>query len=73
MAPGWRTLVETDPARDLDRSRRLVEMLAGGDTDACATELVASGVRSTSLVTDHRRMGCCGTLGTVVTETRRGP
>lgn len=66
-AAGWKALVDADPARDLDRSRRLIELLAGSDTDAASAELSASGVRSTSLLPNCRRMGCCGTLGTVVT------
>lgn len=69
-AAGWRALLDADPTEDLDRSRRLVELLTGLDTDtdaAGASELAASGVRTTSLLPGRRRMGCCGTLGTVVT------
>ncbi len=65
-AAGWRALVDADPAGDLERSRRLVELLAGHATDGWTTAVAASGVRSISLLPDSRRMGCCGTLGTVV-------
>jgi len=65
-AAEWSTLVESDPASDLERSRRTVERLANGATAEVAAGLAASGVRHTSLVPDCRRMGCCGTLGTVV-------
>ncbi|MGB0111864.1 MAG: cupin domain-containing protein [Ilumatobacteraceae bacterium] len=66
-AAGWATLLDGDPTTDIERSRSQVADVAGGtDTDAATRRLAASAIRSTSLLPDVRRMGCCGTLGTVI-------
>lgn len=65
-AAGWRSLIDADPTKELDRSRLLVDLLTSGDTESAVVEFARSGVRTTSLMPDCRRMGCCGTLGTVV-------
>jgi mannose-6-phosphate isomerase-like protein (cupin superfamily) len=63
---GWAELLAADPTIDLDRSRAQVEALTAADRSRAAERLAASAIRSTSLHPDTRRMGCCGTLGTVV-------
>jgi len=62
----WGTLLADDPAVDLARSSAQVAALAGGDREEAVAHLARSGIRSRSLQPDTRRMGCCGTLGTVV-------
>lgn len=66
----WSALVDSDPTADLARTRRLIELLGAGDLASVAASLSDSGVRSASLLPDRRRMGCCGTLGTVVAPPR---
>ena len=62
----WADLLAADPAIDLDRSRSHVAALTAGDRSDAVARLAESAIRSTSLHPDTRRMGCCGTLGTVV-------
>jgi mannose-6-phosphate isomerase-like protein (cupin superfamily) len=62
----WAGLLSADPAIDLERSRTQVAALTAGDRSAASARLAESAIRSTSLHPDTRRMGCCGTLGTVV-------
>jgi mannose-6-phosphate isomerase-like protein (cupin superfamily) len=62
----WADLLAADPSIDLERSRAQVSVLTTGDRSAAAARLAESAIRSTSLHPDSRRMGCCGTLGTVV-------
>jgi mannose-6-phosphate isomerase-like protein (cupin superfamily) len=62
----WTELLDADPATDLDRSRTQVDALHRGEHDMVADALQESAIRSRSLHPDVRRMGCCGTLGTVV-------
>jgi mannose-6-phosphate isomerase-like protein (cupin superfamily) len=63
----WRSILDGDPTRDLESSRDQVAALADPDRHAAAVaHLAASAIRSHSLHPDTRRMGCCGTLGTVV-------
>jgi mannose-6-phosphate isomerase-like protein (cupin superfamily) len=61
----WAQLLDGDPAADSDASRRQVADLTA-DPDRAAAHLARSTVRGHSLVPDTRRMGCCGTLGTVI-------
>lgn len=61
----WASLLDGDPAADLARSRAQVAALES-DRSAAAEHLATSAIRSHSLLPDTRRMGCCGTLGTVV-------
>ncbi len=63
---GWVELLAGDPAVDLQRSRTQISTLTTPDRSAAAAWLGESAIRSTSLHPDTRRMGCCGTLGTVV-------
>ncbi len=63
---GWLDLLAGDPAVDLEQSRAQVEKLWSPDRGSAAERLSESAIRSTSLHPDTRRMGCCGTLGTVV-------
>jgi mannose-6-phosphate isomerase-like protein (cupin superfamily) len=63
---GWAELLAADPAADLERSRSQVDALTAVDRSGAATRLAESAIRTTSLHPDTRRMGCCGTLGTVV-------
>jgi mannose-6-phosphate isomerase-like protein (cupin superfamily) len=66
-ALGWRPILDGDPTADLESSRAQVAALADLATHSAAVErLAASAIRSHSLHPDTRRMGCCGTLGTVV-------
>jgi hypothetical protein len=66
-AASWRPLLEGDPAAELDRSRAQVAALADRSDPLAATgRLHRSAIRSTTLLPDTRRMGCCGTLGTVI-------
>jgi hypothetical protein len=62
----WLDLLAGDPAAELERSRAQVEELWSPDRSRAAARLGESGIRSLSLHPDTRRMGCCGTLGTVV-------
>ena len=63
----WGSLLDGDPTIDLERSRAQVSSIAGGaDRPAAAQVLAESALRSKSLLPDARRMGCCGTLGTVI-------
>jgi mannose-6-phosphate isomerase-like protein (cupin superfamily) len=62
----WSALVDADPATDHERTRRQVDALLRHDHQAAADVLAVSAVRSRSLHPDVRRMGCCGTLGTIV-------
>lgn len=67
QAQGWRPILDGDPTIDLETSRAQVAALADPATHAAAVDrLGASAIRSHSLHPDVRRMGCCGTLGTVV-------
>lgn len=61
----WAALLDGDPSVDLASSRRQVIAL-GSEPSAAAERLAVSAVRSRSLLPDTRRMGCCGTLGTVI-------
>jgi hypothetical protein len=62
----WLDLLAGDPAADLERSRAQVEELWTPDRSGAAARLGESAVRSRSLHPDVRRLGCCGTLGTVI-------
>lgn len=63
----WGALLDGDPTLDLERSRAQVAAIAGGaDRSAAADLLAQSALRTKSLHPDTRRMGCCGTLGTVI-------
>ncbi len=62
----WLNLLAADPTIDLERSRAQVEALWSHDRGCAAARLGESAIRSTSLHPDTRRMGCCGTLGTVI-------
>jgi mannose-6-phosphate isomerase-like protein (cupin superfamily) len=63
---GWTELVDADPVADLDRTRDQLDALSRRDHETVAAVLQGSAIRSRSLHPDVRRMGCCGTLGTVV-------
>ncbi len=63
---GWHELLERDPAAELERSRLQVDSLTASNRSPAAARLRASAVRSRWLHPATRRMGCCGTLGTVV-------
>ena len=67
-ATDWASIIEADPALELERSRSQVGALAaGGDGSAGASDrLGRSTIHSRSLLADTRRYGCCGTLGTLV-------
>lgn len=65
-AADWSAILAGDPTADLDASRAQIDALTGTDLDAVAARLASSGIRAHSLLPDTRRMGCCGTLGTVV-------
>ncbi len=62
----WNQILDGDPSQDLERSRAQVASLESGDCHAAVERLRESAVRSHSLHPDVRRMGCCGTLGTVI-------
>ena len=62
----WGSLLAEDPAVDLARSSAQVAALAGDDRAEAVARLGDSGIRHRSLLPDTRRMGCCGTLGTVI-------
>jgi len=62
----WAVLLAGDPEADPERSRAQTTALAASDRSAAVARLGESAIRSTSLHPDTRRMGCCGTLGTVV-------
>jgi mannose-6-phosphate isomerase-like protein (cupin superfamily) len=62
----WGSIIDEDPARDLERSRLQIEALCESDRSPAASRLHESAVRSRSLLPGSRAMGCCGTLGTVV-------
>ncbi len=64
-ALAWGALLDGDPALDAAASRRQVAALTT-DPDSAAQHLANSAIRSHSLLPDVRRMGCCGTLGTVI-------
>ena len=64
-AAGWGALLAGDPAIDLQRSRAQIDALAAEPVVAMQ-RLAESAIRTTSLLPETRRMGCCGTLGTVV-------
>jgi len=64
-AASWESLLRGDPAADARASDDQVAALRD-DPSAAAAQLAESGIRSHSLLPDTRRMGCCGTLGTVV-------
>jgi mannose-6-phosphate isomerase-like protein (cupin superfamily) len=61
----WEQLLDGDPATDIRASRHQVTALTS-DPAAAAAHLARSGIRRHSLLPDTRRMGCCGTLGTVI-------
>jgi mannose-6-phosphate isomerase-like protein (cupin superfamily) len=61
----WARLLDGDPTADIDASRHQVADLTA-DPQLAAARLAGSAVRSHSLLPDTRRMGCCGTLGTVI-------
>lgn len=63
---GWGDLLDLDPAGDLEHSRAQVHALTDPDRTSAADALRTSAIRSRFLHPDIRRMGCCGTLGTVV-------
>jgi len=63
---GWAELLAGDPSIDLERSRAQTAALTRADRSEAAARLRQSAIRSTSLHPDTRRMGCCGTLGTIV-------
>ena len=67
-ATGWASIIEADPARELERSRSQVRVLAAGSdaSPEVTNRLGRSTIRSRSLRVDTRRYGCCGTLGTLV-------
>ena len=66
-ARSWRSILDGDPTVDLDSSRTQVAALAAPEDHAAAVDnLAASAIRSHSLHPGTRRMGCCGTLGTVI-------
>jgi hypothetical protein len=61
----WARLLDGDPTTDVEASRRQVAALTA-DPQLAAAQLARSAVRGHSLLPDTRRMGCCGTLGTVI-------
>jgi mannose-6-phosphate isomerase-like protein (cupin superfamily) len=61
----WARLLDGDPAADIEASRRQVAAIAA-DPPAASAYLAQSAIRDRSLVPDTRRMGCCGTLGTII-------
>lgn len=61
----WARLLDGDPATDSESSRRQVAALTT-DPELAAADLARSAIRGRSLLPDTRRMGCCGTLGTVI-------
>lgn len=66
-ARSWRSILDGDPAADHDASRAQVSALTDLSADRTAIDrLAGSAVRSHSLLPATRRMGCCGTLGTVI-------
>jgi len=63
----WGPLLDGDPTADLERSRAQVSAIAAGADPSAAAQLLAqSALRSKALLPDTRRMGCCGTLGTLI-------
>lgn len=65
----WGSLLAEDPAVDLARSSAQVAALAGDDpaeNGEAVARLGESGIRHRGLLPDTRRMGCCGTLGTII-------
>lgn len=62
-AEAWGPLVDGDPARDVAWSLNQVDAIIGGDAPA---RLATAAIRSHSLLPATRRLGCCGTLGTLV-------
>ena len=63
----WGSILDGDPATDLDASRTQVNVLIDPSAGRAAIDrLAGSAIRSHSLLPDTRRMGCCGTLGTVI-------
>ncbi len=62
----WNEILDGDPSQDVQHSRTQVASLQSGDRHAAIKRLRESAVRSHSLHPDVRRMGCCGTLGTVI-------
>lgn len=66
-AEAWSDIVAGDPTVDLDASRAQVDALIDpARSPHAAAHLARSAIRSHSLLPATRRMGCCGTLGTVV-------
>jgi mannose-6-phosphate isomerase-like protein (cupin superfamily) len=66
-AQTWGSILDGDPAADLDASRAQVTALTDRSAGRAAVDrLAGSAIRSHSLLPDTRRMGCCGTLGTVI-------
>lgn len=66
-ARAWGSILDGDPAADLDASRNQVNVLTDPSAGRAAIDrLAGSAIRSHSLLPDTRRMGCCGTLGTVI-------
>jgi hypothetical protein len=63
----WGSILDGDPAADLDASRAQVNVLTDRSTGRAAVDrLAGSAIRSHSLLPGTRQMGCCGTLGTVI-------
>jgi len=62
---GWAALLAGDPTIDLQRSQAQIAAITADPSEA-VRHLATSGIRATSLLPLTRRMGCCGTLGTVV-------
>jgi mannose-6-phosphate isomerase-like protein (cupin superfamily) len=66
-ARNWGAILDGDPAADLDASRAQIEAIADEPSGRAAVDrLAGSAIRSRSLLPATRRMGCCGTLGTVI-------
>ena len=66
-ARAWASILDGDPAADLDASRAQVKALTDDSAGRAATDrLAGSAIHSHSLLPDTRRMGCCGTLGTLI-------
>ena len=66
-AEAWADILAGDPTADLDASHVQVAALVDpAGPLAAAAHLGRSAIRAHSLLPATRRMGCCGTLGTVV-------
>jgi mannose-6-phosphate isomerase-like protein (cupin superfamily) len=64
-AAGWGAILAGDPTIELERSQSQIDAIIA-EPAAAVERLTESAIRAKSLLPDTRRMGCCGTLGTVI-------